>query len=212
MSKKKKGIKDIDELEKIFYGENKDGKNVDLYKRHKYLNNPVRDILNPHEENFVKEVFSKWGYVKKIKETNSRTSDLKIDSEKILVEITSINFEDSPMQNIEPTFVQTKIQTAINHIEIKKDPEFSDYSQSGYTFVEDVFDFKFNFLEMISKNTDFIKNMIPDKLVFLIFSPSVTSLNSEIPEENIVIFVREEKIEKLLLKIPFLSRSTIIKI
>lgn len=122
----------MDDLEKIYYGPNKDGKNVSANEMRDY-ENYIRDrFISPMRENEVKQFFSPLGVVERISRTNQKkTSDFKIEDENLLIEATSINTvvvgEQDGYGNIpinlpanENKFIE-RIDKKIGHAEEKED-------------------------------------------------------------------------------------------
>jgi len=126
--------KSYEDLLKLFYGENLDGKNRDLYALKQYNDDLISRFKSPHYEDYVKGFFSNIGEVKKIpKKHNKYTYDFKIESEKILIEVTSIN-TDIRYEIVKP-FNEVKfedvINVSINHIVIKDSSDYSGYIKGG---------------------------------------------------------------------------------
>ena len=98
MGKKKKGFlpDDIEDLETIFYGSNKNGKNIDLHRQRRYLDWSKSQIMSPAYEQHVKTMFSPLGKMVKIPENKKRpTFDYKIDNRRMLIEVTSLNIDET---------------------------------------------------------------------------------------------------------------------
>ncbi len=73
------GPKSMDELEKMFYGENKDGLNVDTKKLQSYHDQIRTEITSPDNEKFIERLFEPLGDIQKINETDEeKTSDFVV--------------------------------------------------------------------------------------------------------------------------------------
>jgi len=85
-------VKTMDDLEKIYYGPNKDGKNVSANEIRGHEDHMRTKIISPMREDEVKQIFSPLGVVERISRTNQKkTSDFKIENEKLIIEVKSIN-------------------------------------------------------------------------------------------------------------------------
>jgi hypothetical protein len=124
-------VKTIDDLLEIYYGPNKDGKNISANEIKKYEDHIRTDIISPLREGEVKQFFSPIGELKRISRSQSKTSDFTIESENLLIEVTSINTvvvgEQDEHGNIpinlppnENEFIK-KINRKIGHAEKKED-------------------------------------------------------------------------------------------
>jgi hypothetical protein len=87
--------KDIFELEKLYFGKNKDGKDIDteaIKRYEKDLRNPAKcqDELN-ESESIIKNFLLRFGEVKKIPEEENKTPDFEIVGKNTFVEVKSIN-------------------------------------------------------------------------------------------------------------------------
>jgi len=82
----------IGELNKIYYGPDRDGKNVSVNEIKGYEDSQRNNILSPLREKDVKRFFAPIGEVEKIPRNNQKkTNDFKIESEKLMIEVKSIN-------------------------------------------------------------------------------------------------------------------------
>ena len=85
-------VQKIEDLLKIYYGPNIDGRNVSASERRGYEDHMRTNVISPMREDEVKQFFSPLGIVEKISRTNQKkTSDFKIETEKLIVEVKSIN-------------------------------------------------------------------------------------------------------------------------
>ena len=82
--------RDMKELEEVFYGKNRDGKDIDWGRFRRYESWIHGQTYSPTFEGLAKEVFSPLGNVAKIpEEKDKKTFDFKIEQAKILLETTS---------------------------------------------------------------------------------------------------------------------------
>ena len=160
---------DINELEKMYYGNNKDGRDVnaeDINRYEKDFNNPEKypDRLNI-SESAIKDFLSQIGEVKKIPEEENKTPDFEIIGKNLFVEVKSINTvigksisETEHEVNIknESEWLE-KINLTLKDIEKKRDiiPSNSLYIGAIYVDVVQMLGFGKNIL-----NLDFIKRTV----------------------------------------------------
>lgn len=171
----------IEDLEKMYYGENKDGTNIkyDLIKKHQtWLKTNTFSPLNEKE---IVEIFSPLGKVVKIKEIpNQKTFDFKIDEEKILTEVTSLDFMVDAKITITENKIIYKMQKAIGHIVEKDTKGFQDYYKGGVIFYTILFDF-FSKIRDLIHNVKFLETaeIFKNNLDFLVFLPERASINNK---------------------------------
>lgn len=177
--------KTIEDLEKIYYGENKDGTNVDYDLIEKHQTWLKTNIFSPSNEKEIAEIFSPLGKVAKIKEIpNQKTIDFRIDKEKMLIEATSVDFGTKKEIVVTEDKVIAKLQKATGHIVEKNTGEFEGYYKGGVIFYTIVFDF-FSKIGDLLQNVEFLKTIkiFENKLDFLVFLPERASINNKSSRE-----------------------------
>jgi hypothetical protein len=151
--------KNIEELEEIFYNQNKNEKR----KRHQDF--MKTKILSPFLENEVNHIFNDFKF-KKIRKKGIKTFDFVDKDQKILAEITSIDFQyDSDITKIKS---KPKIRKAIRHLGEKDSKKFPKFFRGGIIhysstlallrddFVQDLQDRDFILKEMGENNLDYL--------------------------------------------------------
>jgi len=114
--------KNIKELGEIFYDENK------KEERKRYLDSLKTKVLSPDLEKEVSRIFKDLNF-KKIEKSGLKTFDFKDINQKILAEITSIDFGiDSEINEIKS---KPKISKAIRHLGEKDSNNFPDFARGG---------------------------------------------------------------------------------
>ena len=186
MSRKKKDYvpKDMEDLETIFYGPNKDGRNVDLYLQKRYLDWLRSQVLSQAFEDSVKKMFSPLGETEKIPESQKRPNfDYKIDDRKLLIEVTSLNIDetspgDLTRRHLTRDEVLKKLKTAIDHVMDKDGSPFPGYRKGGAI----VYTLPFNLFSELNKLLDEelpeMNEMFGNDLDFLIFFPQPASIEN----------------------------------
>lgn len=153
MSRKKKDHlpKDMDDLEKIFYGPDKDGRNIDRFRQRRYLDNLRTQVRSPRSEVDAEKIFASFGKMEKIPENQEHTNfDYKIDDQRLLLEVTSLNIDEIHPRNLTKTDALSKLETAIDHI-LEKDPSrFPGYRKGGVV----VYTLTFNFFSKFDRLLD----------------------------------------------------------
>jgi hypothetical protein len=155
--------KDIVELEKLYYGKNKDGKDIDVeaIKSHeKDERNPANypNGLNPSEST-IKNFLSRFGEVKKIPENKNKTPDFEIIGKNTFVEVKSIN-----------TVIGDKISETMYKVNIKNENEWIEKINFTLTDIE---------LKRAStpKSSMYVGSIYVDTPQTLGFGKSITNLN-----------------------------------
>lgn len=124
-------IKTVEDLEKIYYGHNKDGKNVAANEIKEYEDYKRTEIISKLREKEIQKHFTPIGDVKRISRCQNKTNDFRIENKKILIEVTSINtvvigdqdeFGNIPINlpSNENEFIE-RINRCIEHAEKKED-------------------------------------------------------------------------------------------
>ena len=90
----------IEDLHKVYYGPNKDGKNVSKNGILQYEDAMRTKLITKWREREVAQIFSHLGEVKRVSRSNrKKTSDFKIEDEKLIIEVKSINTAPAGEQN-----------------------------------------------------------------------------------------------------------------
>lgn len=122
----------IEDLYKVYYGPNVDGKNVSANEIEQYEDALRTKLVTKWRERDVAQIFSYLGEVIRVSRSNQeKTSDLKIEAEKLIIEVTSINTAPAGEQDengriplnlprSEDEFIE-KINEKIEHAEEKED-------------------------------------------------------------------------------------------
>lgn len=122
---------DIQDLYDIFYG-------GDYDRRKKYLDSLSTVVLFPQNEEVAKQSISSQYNVKRIPEKDFHTPDFIIESEKIVIEVTTFKSEPSDgILSFTPMQAVTKINEAMFHIDLKKE-KYEDYFLVGYMFISTI--------------------------------------------------------------------------
>ena len=122
----------IEDLHKVYYGPNMDGKNVSKNGIIQYEDDLRTKLITKWREEGVKQIFSYLGKVETVPKSNhKKTSDFKIEDKKLIIEVTSINTTPAGEQDEngciplnlplnEDAFIE-KINKGIEHAEEKED-------------------------------------------------------------------------------------------
>jgi len=189
------------ELEQIFYGPKRDGRNVDYSLLRKYMDALRTDVDSPDNESRVKSIFSKVTKVDKIPENKEkRTYDYKLDEERILMEVTSIEADISGNPTLPPEKILDKVQTAIEHIKKKDSSEFPGYAKVGVVFYDLIFNLFNKFHSRLDESFPEWSGLAESDLdaLVLIHQPASISGESSFEKYPVVCYVRSEPLAELL--------------
>lgn len=199
MPRKKKDYlpKDMDDLEKIFYGPNKDGRKVNLFRQRRYLDNLRTQVMSPRIEGEVKKMFATLGKIEKIPETQEHTNfDYKIDARSLLLEVTSLNIDETSSRNLTRMDVLKKLEVAIAHILAKDASPFPSYRKGGVIVYTLLFNFFSKFDNLLDDKLPEISGMLKNDLDFLVFFHESASINNKDSREvyPIVFYVKDKSL------------------
>jgi len=170
----------IEDLYEIFYGPNKDGKNVDSFRLRRYLDTLRGRFLSPAYEHHVKEMFAPLGRIEKIPENQDHTNfDSKIDSRKLLIEVTSLNITETAPTTLTREDTLRKLKSAIDHILEKDDSPFPSYRKGGVIIYTLIFNFFSGFNKLLNDELPEISGMFNNDLDFLVFFHEPASINNK---------------------------------
>jgi len=204
----------IEDLYKVYYGPDLDGKNVSKNEIEQYEVD-LRALVTKWREEEVKQIFSYLGKVERVPRSNrKKTSDFKIEDEKLIIEITSINTapvgeqdEDGciplNLPHNEDAFIE-KINRGIEHAEEKEDTR--GYSKIAVIHNDPaMFGLKPDFMEKLFdpdfiKKTGFLSSSL-DGLMFLPPKLAILGDDSDIKIPGSVCYVKEQKMVDLLSRI-----------
>lgn len=156
--------KNIEELEEIFYNQNK----KEERKRHRDF--MKTKILSPFLENEANYIFKDFKF-KKIREKGIKTFDFKDDSQKTLAEITSIDFQyDSDINKIKS---KPKIRKAIKHLGEKDSKKLPKFSRGGIIHYSSTLALlRDDFVQDLQEKDFIIKEMSENNLDYLLLTPT----------------------------------------
>lgn len=122
--------KDILELFDIFYGGD--------YKRRKEYLDSLQNILSQQNEKIARKSINSDLVVEKISECRNRSPDFKIESEKVIIEVTTLQSGqiDGRFSMDEKQLI-SKINEAFFHVDFKREG-YDDYSLIGYIFINNI--------------------------------------------------------------------------
>ena len=165
--------KNIEELTEIYYGPNGN-------KRNKYENWAKTKIISPQYEKEVIAIFGSIGDVVKISRSRGKTFDFKIDEEKILIEVTSLDSETDQNSVMTEDKIVSKVNEKISHILEKDKSSFQDYYTGGVIFYTTILNFRSE-LGVLIQDSDFIKKceITESDVDFLVFLPESASINNQ---------------------------------
>ena len=204
----------IEDLHKVYYGPNMDGKNVSKNGILQY-EDALRTLVTKWREEEVKQIFSYLGEVERVPRSNrKKTSDFKIEDEKLIIEITSINTAPAGEQDEngriplnlphnEDAFIE-KINRGIEHAEEKEDT--LGYSKIAVIHNDPaMFGLRPDFMEKLF-NPDFIRKtgFLSSSLDGLMLLPPKLAIlggDSDIKIPGPVCYVKGQKMVDLLSKI-----------
>jgi hypothetical protein len=171
--------KDMADLERIFYGSNKDGKEVDLHRQRRYLDYLRTQVLSPGFEDDAKRMFAPLGKVEKIPETQKHTNfDYKIDDMKLLLEVTALNIDETFPRNLTGKDISRKLKGAIDPIVTKDASPFLNYRKGGVIVYTIVFNFFSKFSKILDDKLSETSGLFKEDLDFLVFFPQPASINN----------------------------------
>lgn len=130
MPKKKDHIpKNMTDLEEIFYGS-------DIERRRRYYNHLRTTVKSPMHEEMVDKLFASLGRVDKIPKSPKPTFDYEIASEKMLIEVTSLNVDEAPpiIRMPNKKGMLEKLDAKVEHILEKDTSKYPDYRKGGVIF------------------------------------------------------------------------------
>ena len=108
---------------------------VDLEKLKKYEDFQKTKILSPSNEDEIIEIFKPIGQAVKIPERkDKKTFDFRIDDEKILIEVTSLDSGIDSHTIITENKILSKLLKAVNHIIEKDEIDYQNYYLGGVIF------------------------------------------------------------------------------
>lgn len=202
-------IESIEELENIYYGPDKNGKNVSPEKINKYEDWTRTKIISKIQEDEVKSLFDQLGPVKRIPKDQNKTYDFEIEG-LALIEVTSINTKlmggkQDAKGNISLNSLsdENKLIERINRC-IKHGVEKG--SREGYFKFLVIFysaDIYFIYKKLINRlfDSNFIRktNFCASSLNAMIFLPLRVGGNMKLPEP--MGYTKEKEVAKLLNKI-----------
>jgi len=198
--KKKKDFRPntMKDLEEIYYGKNGNRKDTNFERLQQYEDDIRSRIESKNQEQEVKVLFSPVSELEKIKEKKGeKTFDFKDESEKLLIEVTSLNTPAYPNPNFEINLID-RINNAISHIEEKDASEFQDYLKGGVVFWSILFDFFSEIGKIILSRNILDKTIFPkSKLDFLVLLPESASINGRSSRELYppIIYVKEKRVQ-----------------
>ncbi|MEE8168707.1 MAG: hypothetical protein V3T58_07535 [Candidatus Hydrothermarchaeales archaeon] len=205
----KNKVKTIEDLEKIYYGPNIDGKNVSAGEIKNYEDYTRTRFISPVKEKEVRDFFSPIRQVKKLSRGRGKTSDYIIESSNIVIEVSSLNTvvagEQDKDGNIpinlptgEKEFIE-RINRGVEHAEEKEDND--GRHRIGVIFYDHVIlALQSKLVDQLFK-PDFIRKtyFLSSSVDALIFLPPRVGRGIEIPKP--VGYVKNESLRKLLRKI-----------
>ena len=163
--------KKIEDLEDIFYNlrRSKD--------RTRYLDSLKTDVISPDLEESTKRIFKLKDLTKIDERMDIKTFDLCSKSKKILLEVTSINYDQESGSRAN---IAEKIHRAVRHIGEKNNLEFFDYSRGGMIVYSSILAYFYDCLTYRILDKDFIIPIMSEqKLDYVLFRPEEVSLMGE---------------------------------
>ena len=188
--------KDMEELEKIYYGPDKDGRNIDLFRQRRYEDNLRTHVLSPKHEDDVEKMFAPLGIIERIRENKKRpTFDYKIDARKLLLEVKSLNVPPAS-ENLTKLDIFKKLEGTIDRILTKDPSPFPGYRKGGVVVYTLIFNFKSKFDKLLDNNLSKDMGMLKNNLDFLVFFHESASINNKSSWElyPIVFYVKDESL------------------
>ena len=204
----------IEDMYKVYYGLNLDGKNVSKNEIEQYEDD-LRTLVTKWREDEVKQIFSYLGKVERVPRSNrKKNSDFKIEDEKLIIEITSINTAPAGEQDEngriplnlphnEDAFIE-KINRGIEHAEEKEDTQ--GYSKIAVIHNDPaMFGLKSDFMKKLFdpdfiRKTGFLSSSL-DGLMFLPPKLAILGGNSDIKIPGPICYVKGQEMVDLVSKI-----------
>jgi hypothetical protein len=169
----------MEESERLFYEKSQFSRE----SRIKYIDWLKNTSLSPTLEETTKQLFSILGDAEKIPCQRNPTYDYKIDSIKLLIEITSLDLIDysGSIDRTELTndFFYSKVQNALEHVSSKDALDYPIYKKSGVIFYNIPFQFYNKFYEWIYQDPQELYQLIPSELDFVLFLHQPASINNK---------------------------------
>lgn len=188
-------LKDMNELEEVFYGKSGDGKDIDWGKYRRYNDWLQTEAQSPTFEATAKQIFSPLGNVEKIPEIRGKkTFDFRIDQSKILLEVTSLGVTPTALPTtFNDNLILRKLQEAINHIKEKDTPSLPGFFKGGAIIYETVFNLMTKFHLGLDAQLPVTTGILNNELDFLAFIPQPASIDGHdsFDEFPIVFYVKE---------------------
>lgn len=188
--------KNIEELEAIFYNQNKKG------ERERYQDFMKTKILSPFLENEINCIFKDFKF-KKIRKKGIKTFDFKDYNQKILTEITSIDFQyDFDISKIKS---KPKIRKAIKHLGEKDSKESPKFSRGGIIHYSSTLALlRDDFVQDLQDKDFIIKEMSENNLDYLLLTPTESSVMGTSSRKILpsILFVKKE-IRQKFVNFPF---------
>ena len=191
----------IEDLEGIFYNpcRSKD--------RTRYSDSLRTNVLSPNLERSTKEIFKLNDLTKIDERRDIKTFDFCSKSKKILLEITSINFDGESSSRVN---IAEKIHRAVKHIGGKNNLEFFDYSRGGMIEYSSILAHFYDDLtcKILDKNF-IIPIMNEQKLDYVLFRPEEASMGytTSLEKYPSALYVKKEISEKFF-DIDFITKIT----
>ena len=209
MAPRKKGPfpNNIDKLEKTFYGPKKDGRDVDTKKLGRYLDAVRTEIVSPELEELVVKIFAPIGDLKKIEEDRvGKKFDYVESSERLLVEVTSINVDEATGKL--PDDITSKLQVAIGHVAEKDTSGYAGYRVIGVIF----YPIQLNIHKALVNDASRVRAMIPGSidLVIFVLQPSSIVGASSWSEYSPVQFPKDDRAKNIAERLDFAVKSILV--
>jgi len=172
--------KNMGELEEFFYGPKKDGRNVDLYRQKRYLDWLRTLVLSCAFEDQAKAMFCPLGEMEKIQENQKQPSfDFKIDDRRLLLEVTTLNIDETYPTRLTRQETLMKLRAAIEHVLAKDASPFPSYRKGGVIIYTAVFNLFSKFNRLLDDRLPKTSGMLDNNLDFLAFLHEPASINNE---------------------------------
>jgi hypothetical protein len=205
-----------EDLLKIYYGPNLNGKNVSKKGIEQYENALRTKLVTKWRERDVKQIFSYLGEVEPVRRSNQeKTSDFKIVAEKLIIEATSINTVPAGEQDeygriplnlprSEDEFIE-KINKKIEHAEEKEDTFEYDKRIVVIHYDHVLIGLRPDLVEKVIspefiRKTRFLSSSL-DGLMFLPQKIALLGEDNDIKIPGQVCYVKEQKMVDLLSRI-----------
>ena len=125
----------------IYYGDN-------FERRKKYLDSLATDVLSPQNEEIARMSVSPEYLVEKIPVSDAVSPDFKIESENVVIEVTT--YKSEPVHGyfyLTPNQIIQKLNQSLFHIDIKKEG-YDRYSLIGFLIIDTIVN---SFIELAKK-------------------------------------------------------------